>query len=85
MKNKLEDSGVKPGAPWKTIGRFSTYEQASQKSHEIKGSDTYKDHQIKIRRMNDPESFVIKVRSTSVAEDKPKKKRGKGKNSTKKG
>jgi hypothetical protein len=61
MKNE-EQNSVAVGRPWSTSGQFPTYAQAKAKADQLSKDEKYKDHQIKIRRMNDPASFAIKLR-----------------------
>ena len=80
---KKEESHTQ-GPPWKNAGRFSTYESARAKLDELSSDEKYKDHQLKIRRMNDPESFIIKLRLHPDKGKKPAKKKPRGKKSSKK-
>ena len=56
---EVEKTGHQEGAPWKTVGRFPTFDEADQKRLELIMEE---DLQVKVRWARLRDDFVVKTR-----------------------
>jgi len=61
---------VKQGRPWKTAGRFDSYEKADAKRKEL--SKTV--HEVKVKRLSDDNDKRFIVKTRDIENEKPSKK-----------
>ena len=59
MSTEEVDGGHKDGPPWKTVGRFPTFDEADQKRLELSVEEEF---QVKVRWAPRREDFVVKTR-----------------------
>ena len=83
MSTEEVESGHQEGPPWKTVGRFSTFDEADQKRLELNMEESL---QVKVRWARQRDDFVVKSRldpsialAESAAQKRAEKKRRKAK------
>ena len=60
MSTEEVDGGHKEGPPWKTVGRFSTFDKADQRRLELAMEENL---QVKVRWSRLRDDFMVKTRS----------------------
>ena len=80
----MKDNTLQQGKPWKVVGFYDAYDEADKKRNELisqwSNLENPDSMQVKVRRKNSSENFVVKIRSNPKFDlPSPKKEKNNGK------